>query len=65
VIDSGRVKVKTFNPHTGLEILQVQKISQAQAWQRTGRAGRECPGKCYRMCTGTKKPLIFNKTSSK
>ena len=52
VIDCGRVKTKTFNPQTGLEILQVQRISQAQAWQRTGRAGREAPGTCYRMFTG-------------
>ncbi|CAF3362466.1 unnamed protein product [Rotaria socialis] len=51
VIDCGCVKIKTFNPQTGLELLQVQKISQAQAWQRTGRAGRECPGACYRMYT--------------
>ncbi|CAF5175835.1 unnamed protein product, partial [Rotaria magnacalcarata] len=53
VIDCGCVKIKTFNPQTGLELLQVQKISQAQAWQRTGRAGRECSGACYRMYTGT------------
>ena len=52
VIDCGRVKTKIFNPQTGLELLQVQKISQAQAWQRTGRAGRECSGTCYRMYTG-------------
>lgn len=52
VIDSGRVKTKIFNPQTGLEVLQVQRISQAQAWQRTGRAGREAPGTCYRMYTG-------------
>ena len=54
VIDCGRVKTKTFNPQTGLEVLQVQHISQAQAWQRTGRAGRECPGTCYRMYSGSK-----------
>ena len=52
VIDCGRVKIRTFNPQTGLEVLQVQKISQAQAWQRTERAGRECAGTCYRMFTG-------------
>ncbi|CAF1614124.1 unnamed protein product [Adineta ricciae] len=51
VIDCGRVKTKIFNPQTGLEVLKVQHISQAQAWQRTGRAGRECPGTCYRMYT--------------
>ena len=56
VIDCGRVKTKIFNPQTGLEVLQVQRISQAQAWQRSGRAGREAAGTCYRMYTG--KPPI-------
>lgn len=36
---------------TGLDMLRVEKISQAQAWQRTGRAARESPGKCYRAYT--------------
>ena len=26
-------------------------VSQAQAKQRAGRAGRECPGKCFRLYT--------------
>jgi HrpA-like RNA helicase len=30
---------------------QVVKISKAQANQRAGRSGRECPGKCYRLFT--------------
>lgn len=30
---------------------QVVKISKAQGWQRTGRAGRENEGHCYRMLT--------------
>ena len=38
-------------PGTGLEMLRVQKISQAQAWQRTGRAGRQSAGACYRVYT--------------
>lgn len=51
VIDSGRVKAKCFLPATGLDVLTVQKISKAQAWQRAGRAGRECPGAVYRLYT--------------
>lgn len=51
VIDSGRVKQKNFNPGTQVESLKVCKISQAQAWQRTGRAGRESAGTCYRTYT--------------
>lgn len=51
VIDSGKVKAKTFNATTGLDMLQVQPISQAQAWQRTGRAGRDSSGHCYRIYT--------------
>jgi ATP-dependent RNA helicase DHX33 len=32
-------------------MLRVVQISQAQACQRTGRAGREAKGNCYRMLT--------------
>lgn len=32
-------------------MLKVQRISQEQAWQRTGRAGRESEGSCYRIYT--------------
>jgi HrpA-like RNA helicase len=30
-------------------IFQAVPVSRAAAWQRTGRAGRERPGKCYRL----------------
>ncbi len=36
---------------TGIDMLKVVKISQAQAAQRTGRAGREAEGHCYRILT--------------
>lgn len=49
VIDSGKVKAKSFNPTSGLDLLKVQNISKSQAWQRTGRAGRESSGCCYRL----------------
>lgn len=51
VIDTGVVKMKRYDATTGLESLKVAKISQAQAWQRTGRAGRESDGTCYRTYT--------------
>ncbi|TKR80545.1 hypothetical protein L596_014603 [Steinernema carpocapsae] len=49
VVDSGRVKMKTFTPENSINVLRVVPISQAQANQRAGRAGREAPGKCYRV----------------
>ncbi|CAN8022020.1 unnamed protein product [Ixodes persulcatus] len=51
VVDTGVVKERTYQPGTGLELLKVRKISKAQAWQRAGRAGRECSGVCYRLYT--------------
>src|SRR6202022_4566736 len=38
-------------PKSGIESLLVAPISQASALQRTGRAGRTKPGKCYRLYT--------------
>jgi HrpA-like RNA helicase len=34
---------------TGIETLQIHEISKSAAAQRAGRAGREAPGKCYRL----------------
>jgi ATP-dependent RNA helicase DHX8/PRP22 len=51
VIDSGFVKQKVFSAETGIESLLITPISQVQATQRTGRAGRTRPGKCYRLYT--------------
>ncbi|XP_063240181.1 ATP-dependent RNA helicase DHX33 isoform X2 [Bacillus rossius redtenbacheri] len=51
VIDCGKVKNRTHHPGTGLDVLKVESISQEQAWQRTGRAGRESEGFCYRNYT--------------
>lgn len=51
VIDTGLVKVRAYNPKTGMESLKIMRISKASAAQRKGRAGRECPGKCFRLYT--------------
>lgn len=38
-----------YNPRLRMDILQVAPTSQASATQRTGRAGRTRPGRCYRL----------------
>uniref|UniRef100_H2SB51 ATP-dependent RNA helicase DHX8 n=1 Tax=Takifugu rubripes TaxID=31033 RepID=H2SB51_TAKRU len=51
VVDPGFVKQVVYNSKTGIDQLVVTPISQAQAKQRSGRAGRTGPGKCYRLYT--------------
>lgn len=51
VVDPGFVKQKVYSSKSGLDALVVTPISQAQAKQRAGRAGRTGPGKCYRLYT--------------
>ena len=49
VIDSGKVKQKSHK--NGMDLLQVEDISKAQAWQRAGRTGRDSCGSVYRLYT--------------
>lgn len=51
VVDCGFVKVRLFNPSTGMDILAVVPTSKASSTQRAGRAGRTAPGKCLRLYT--------------
>jgi len=51
VIDCGFVKLRAFNPKTGIETLTATPVSKASATQRAGRAGRTKAGKCYRLYT--------------
>ncbi|KAL7027917.1 hypothetical protein ACKWTF_005655 [Chironomus riparius] len=51
VIDSGYCKLKVYNPRIGMDALQIYPISQANANQRSGRAGRTGPGLAYRLYT--------------
>lgn len=51
VIDPGFVKQNAYDPKLGMDSLVVTPISQAQARQRSGRAGRTGPGKCFRLYT--------------
>ena len=49
VVDSGVEKKAIFQLNRGITHLQSQKISQASATQRAGRAGRLTAGTCYRL----------------
>ncbi|KAG0633351.1 P-loop containing nucleoside triphosphate hydrolase protein [Tuber brumale] len=51
VIDCGFVKLRTFDPRTGIEALSAAPVSRASATQRAGRAGRTKAGKCFRLYT--------------
>ena len=53
VVDSGLAKQKQYRPGINLESLLSTPISKSSAQQRAGRAGRECPGTCYRLYTAT------------
>lgn len=49
VIDSGIQREAQFSPWTGLKLLTDKPVTQSSAIQRTGRAGREAAGECYRL----------------
>jgi ATP-dependent helicase HrpB len=49
VVDTGLARQMVFDPHVGLDRLQLMHISRASADQRAGRAGRTQPGVCVRM----------------
>lgn len=51
VIDPGFVKENVYDARTGMESLVVTPCSRASANQRSGRAGRVGPGKCFRLYT--------------
>ncbi|HKL25242.1 MAG TPA: ATP-dependent helicase HrpB [Desulfuromonadales bacterium] len=49
VVDSGWERRPLFDAARGMSRLQTLRISRASADQRTGRAGRLGPGRCYRL----------------
>jgi len=62
VVDCGFSKLKQYNPKLGMDALLVTPVSQANADQRAGRAGRTGPGHAYRLFTeGTyRRDLLTN-----
>ena len=51
VVDSGMEKIRLYEHATGQEALVVVPCSRSYAKQRAGRAGRERPGKVFRLFT--------------
>jgi ATP-dependent helicase HrpB len=49
VVDSGLARSACFSPSTGMNVLNVVRISKSSAKQRAGRAGRVRPGVCLRL----------------
>jgi ATP-dependent helicase HrpA len=49
VVDVGLARLNRYNPRNGMTQLLVERISQASANQRKGRAGRVRSGVCYRL----------------
>lgn len=49
VVDSGRMKEKSYDPYNNVSTLHSAWISKASAKQREGRAGRCQPGICYHL----------------
>lgn len=51
VVDSGQARVARYDPVRGINTLWIEKISDASAKQRAGRAGRTAPGRAIRLWT--------------
>jgi len=49
VVDTGLTKQRVYHPRSGVDELVVAPVAVSQATQRAGRAGREGPGKCFRL----------------
>lgn len=54
VIDSGKMKETRFNFTQNMESLETCWVTQANALQRKGRAGRVMPGICVHLYTSYK-----------
>ena len=49
VVDAGLERSARFDPARGMSGLVTVPVSRAAADQRAGRAGRQAPGRCYRL----------------
>ncbi|MBC7783830.1 MAG: ATP-dependent helicase HrpB [Burkholderiales bacterium] len=58
VIDSGLARRPSFDPQRGLDSLNLDRISNASAVQRAGRAGRTAAGRCVRLWTQQEHALL-------
>ena len=49
VLDSGLQRRSSIHPKTGFPSLEIARISRSSATQRSGRAARQAPGRCFRL----------------
>ncbi len=49
VVDMGQARRARFDPGSGMSRLVTERVTQAEATQRSGRAGRVAEGVCYRL----------------
>ncbi len=49
VIDPGEVRISRYSYRSKVQRLPIEAVSQASAWQRTGRCGRVEEGVCFRL----------------
>lgn len=61
VVDTGKEKKKIYSDKLCISKHVVAWTSQASCGQRSGRAGRTCPGYCYRLYT----PAVFGNIMEK
>jgi ATP-dependent helicase HrpB len=57
VIDAGLARFNRFDQGRGLDRLVTERVSQASADQRRGRAGRTKPGVCWRLWPASERLL--------
>lgn len=51
VVDGGLARRGRFDPASGMQSLVTERVTKAEATQRTGRAGRLQAGNCFRLWT--------------
>lgn len=49
VIDTGKIKISSYDAETNSQMLKAQWVAKANANQRRGRAGRVRPGVCFHL----------------
>uniref|UniRef100_A0A8C6YPN1 ATP-dependent DNA/RNA helicase DHX36 n=1 Tax=Nothoprocta perdicaria TaxID=30464 RepID=A0A8C6YPN1_NOTPE len=58
VIDGGKIKETHFDTQNNISTMAAEWVSQANAKQRKGRAGRVQPGHCYHLYNGLRASLL-------
>ncbi len=64
VVDSGLERRARFDPVTGMNSLELLRISRASADQRRGRAGRTQAGVCYRLWLESEQDAMAAQTTA-